>query len=85
MQNYTHRDVVLFAIDCGASMHERVDGEVPLLVALRAAVRLMEMKLVSAPKDHVGVLLWNTVRFYPNLGGVTHGHREPWRIPAPYD
>lgn len=65
-------------------MHERADGQVPLLVALRAAARLMEMKLVSAPKDHVGILLWNTVRFCSNLGGVTHGHRDPGRIPAPH-
>lgn len=62
-QNYTHRDVVLFAIDCGPSMYEAPGAdELPLLVALRAAVKLMEMKLVSSPKDHVGVLFWNTVR-----------------------
>lgn len=62
-QSFSHRDVILFAIDCGASMHESHDGDVPLLIALRAAARLMEVKLVSSPKDHVGVLFWNTVRW----------------------
>lgn len=60
-QNYYHRDVVVFAIDCGPSMHELEGSEIPLLTALRAAARLMEIKLVSSPKDHVGILLWNTV------------------------
>ena len=83
IQNYAHRDVVLFAIDCGATMHDAAgEDEVPLLVALRAAVRLMEMKLVSSHKDHVGVLLWNTVRAPLILGGVTHGHRNTLRLQA---
>lgn len=81
IQNYAHRDVVLFAIDCGATMHDAAgEDEVPLLVALRAAVRLMEMKLVSSPKDHVGVLLWNTVRALLILGGITHGHGNTLRL-----
>lgn len=44
-------------------MHVKTDGQVesPLVMALRAAARLMEIKLVSSPKDHVGILLWNTV------------------------
>lgn len=63
-ENQYHKDIVLFVIDCGVSMHERDPGtgEVPLVTALRAAARLMEIKLVSSPHDHVGVMLWNTVR-----------------------
>lgn len=37
-------------------------GLPPLVVALQAALRLMEIKLVNSPKDHIGILLWNTVR-----------------------
>ncbi|WFD18604.1 ATP-dependent DNA helicase II subunit 1 [Malassezia caprae] len=61
-ENYYHHDSVLFAIDCGPSMHTGSDDEQgpPLLTALRAALRLMEIKLVSAPKDYVGIMLWNT-------------------------
>ncbi|WFD32123.1 ATP-dependent DNA helicase II subunit 1 [Malassezia sp. CBS 17886] len=60
-ESYSHRDVVLFAIDAGQSMHVRdSDGAVPLVTALRAAARLMEIKLVSSPKGYVGVMLWNT-------------------------
>lgn len=74
-QKYYHRDAVLFAIDCGPSMHAKGEGEQepPLLTALRAALRLMEIKLVSAPNDHVGIMLWNTVRLHTNTGHFAHG------------
>lgn len=84
-KNYYHHDSVLFAIDCGPSMHKQSDGEQepPLLTALRAALRLMEIKLVSAPKDYVGIVLWNTVRFLTNIGDVAHDVRDEARILAP--
>lgn len=82
---YYHHDSVLFAIDCGLSMHHGSDDELepPLLTALRAALRLMEIKLVSAPKDHVGILLWNTVCSLTNAGGLAHDDRDEAWLLAP--
>lgn len=57
-ERHSNRDIVLVAIDAGASM--RSDGEAPLLTALRATANLLEGKLVSAPHDHVGIVFWNT-------------------------
>lgn len=61
------RDVILFAIDCSASMHDPnyEDGAVKtshLLAALDAAMQIQKRKVVVGPNDKIGVLLFNTVR-----------------------
>ena len=56
------KDMVLFCIDAGPSMH-RINPEAAksnLHIALAAAASLMEKKLISSPHDHVGVMLFNT-------------------------
>ena len=59
-EGYFHRDAVLFVIDAGMHMHEEVEQETAFTMALRAALRFMHIKLVSSPKDYVGIMLWNT-------------------------
>mgnify|MGYP001507766563 FL=1 len=59
-EGYFHRDAVLFVIDAGMHMHEEVEHETAFIMALRAALRFMHIKLVSSPKDYVGIMLWNT-------------------------
>ncbi|WFD07297.1 ATP-dependent DNA helicase II subunit 1 [Malassezia vespertilionis] len=73
-------------------MHANVDGEIPLLTAFRAAEKLMENKLVSSPKDYVGIMLWNTAeskmttanrgRYRPNT--VEYTPIEQVNVPATY-
>ncbi|PWZ02103.1 SPOC domain-like protein [Testicularia cyperi] len=54
------KDVVLFCIDAGPSMHRtNAEGTTHLYTALSAAASLMEKKLISSPHDHVGVMLFN--------------------------
>lgn len=59
-EGYFHRDAVLFVIDAGMHMHVEVEQETAFTMALRAALRFMHIKLVSSPKDYVGIMLWNT-------------------------
>mgnify|MGYP001507838668 CR=1 FL=1 len=59
-EGYFHRDAVLFVIDARMLMHEEVEHETAFIMALRAALRFMHIKLVSSPKDYVGIMLWNT-------------------------
>ncbi|KAN0064611.1 ATP-dependent DNA helicase II subunit 1 [Thecaphora frezii] len=56
------KDIVLFCIDAGASMHavNPASGTSNLYIALKAAAGLMEKKLISSPHDHIGVMLFNT-------------------------
>ncbi|PKI83438.1 Ku70p [Malassezia vespertilionis] len=64
-------------------MHANVDGEIPLLTAFRAAEKLMENKLVSSPKDYVGIMLWNTVRYTLLIqGGIQDDDSKSRAIPA---
>lgn len=63
------RDVVLFCIDCSASMLElREDSRdnnaqtCHLLTALEAAMQFQKRKIIAGPNDSVGILLFNTVR-----------------------
>lgn len=59
-EGYFHRDAVLFVIDGGMHMHAEGEHETAFIMALRAALRFMHIKLVSSPKDYVGIMLWNT-------------------------
>lgn len=64
------RDVILFCIDCSESMFASYDDPMyedmqtcNLLSALDAAVQIQKKKVVVGPRDCVGVLLFNTVRY----------------------
>lgn len=54
------KDMVLFCIDAGPSMHRtNNEGTTHLYSALKAATSMMEKKLISSPHDLVGVMLFN--------------------------
>lgn len=54
------KDMVLFCIDAGPSMHRtNSEGTTHLYSALKAAAAMMEKKLISSAHDHVGVMLFN--------------------------
>ena len=94
-ESYFHRDAVLFVIDAGAHMHVKNpdDDETPFMIAMRAAVRFMEIKLVNSPKDYVGVMLWNTDEsrmlantkntFYPHT--LEYAPLKQVNVPTTYD
>ncbi|KZV77298.1 Ku DNA-binding complex, Ku70 subunit [Peniophora sp. CONT] len=66
----TRRDVILFAIDCSASMHKLYDDAryeddekvqtSNVLMALEAAMQIQKKKVLVGPNDSVGVLFYNT-------------------------
>lgn len=73
---------MLVAIDAGHTMRARApDGSVPLIVALRAACDLLEGKLVGAPYDHVGIVLWNTAASHMETESKSgfHAHMIEYR------
>ena len=62
--------MILFCIDCSESMLElREDPRYEnvqtchLFTALEAVVQIQKRKIVVGPRDSIGVLLFNTVRF----------------------
>jgi ATP-dependent DNA helicase 2 subunit 1 len=69
-QNYkTQKDAVLFAIDVSESMAKKPPGDggkkkgdtdSPLSAALKCAYQLMQQRIISQPKDMMGVLLFGT-------------------------
>ncbi|KAH8118175.1 ku70-like protein [Phellopilus nigrolimitatus] len=68
------RDVVLFAIDCSASMqalHDDPKNEGKqtshLLAALEAAMQIQKRKVIVGPNDAAGILLFNTTRKSENV------------------
>ncbi|KAF9522833.1 ku70-like protein [Crepidotus variabilis] len=63
------RDVILFCIDCSASMLKLYDDPnyedvqtCHLYTALEAAVQIQKRKILVGPNDSVGILLFNTSR-----------------------
>ena len=60
--------MILFCIDCSESMLELYDDPIyedtktcHLYIALEAAMQVEKRKILSAPRDSVGILLFNTV------------------------
>ncbi|OAL20797.1 hypothetical protein AYO20_11469 [Fonsecaea nubica] len=65
----TVRDAVLFAVEVNKSMlkvpqsssaSKRSDNSSPLLAALKCAYHLMQQRIISTPKDLMGILLFGT-------------------------
>ena len=64
----TVKDAILFAIDVSKSMlkqpppsdSKKADMNSPLLAALKCAYHLMQQRIISHPKDMMGILLYNT-------------------------
>ena len=62
-----HKDAVLFAIDVSASMlkppppsdSKKADTDSPAAAALKCAYQIMQQRIISTPKDMMGVLLFN--------------------------
>ena len=63
------RDVILFCIDCSASMQETYESPIyedtqtcNLASALNAVMEIEKRKIIVGPNDSVGIMLFNTVR-----------------------
>ncbi|KAJ9653778.1 ATP-dependent DNA helicase II subunit 1 [Neophaeococcomyces mojaviensis] len=84
------RDAVLFAIDVSKSMlkkppvseSRKADSSSPLEAALKCAYHLMQQRIISAPKDLMGILLYGTEtsKFY----GEDETTRGGWSFPHCY-
>ena len=85
----TVKDAVLFAIDVNKSMlkvphpksdSKKTDHSSPLLAALKCAYHLMQQRIISTPKDLMGILLYGTElsKFYDededHKGGFSFPH-----------
>lgn len=84
----TVRDAILFAIEVNDSMlksppastSRKADTNSPLLAALKCAYHLMQQRIISSPKDLMGILLYGTEasKFYAEdastSGGWTYPH-----------
>lgn len=67
--NYkAQKDAVLFAIDVSQSMlappppsdSKKADRDSATLIALRCAYQVMQQRIISSPKDMMGILLFGT-------------------------
>jgi ATP-dependent DNA helicase 2 subunit 1 len=84
------KDAVLFAIEVSESMlrkppissSKKADTNSPLLAALKAAYHLMQQRIISSPKDLMGVLLYGTEasKFYDE----DEDSRGGWSFPHCY-
>lgn len=84
------KDAVLFAIEVSPSMLQsptatggrKTDTDSPLMAALKAAYHLMQQRIIAAPKDLMGVLLYGTEasKFYNEDKETTGG----WSFPHCY-
>lgn len=55
------KDCILFAIDCGKSMlRENMEGDIPLIVALKCVRSTLLSKIDGRSSDQVGVVLFGT-------------------------
>lgn len=84
----TVKDAVLFAIEVSDSMlrkppassSKKADTHSPLLAALKSAYHLMQQRIISSPKDLMGILLYGTQasKFYDedeqSRGGWSYPH-----------
>lgn len=86
----TVRDAVLFAIEVSESMlkkpnipdSSKADKSSPLEAALKCAYNLMQQRIISAPKDLMGILLYGTEasKFYDE----DENSRGGWSFPNCY-
>lgn len=86
----TVKDAVLFAIDVSKSMLKRpdvsnskkTDSSSPLEAGLKCAYHLMQQRIISAPRDLMGILLYGTeaTKFY----GEDEISRGSWTFPHCY-
>lgn len=86
----TVRDAVLFAIEVSPSMLKKpnlpdtskADRSSPLEAALKCAYHLMQQRIISAPKDLMGILLYGTKasKFYDE----DENSRGGWSFPHCY-
>jgi ATP-dependent DNA helicase 2 subunit 1 len=69
LQNYAHqKDAVLFAIDISETMlalppasdNKKAERDSPAKAALKCAYQIMQQRIISSPKDMMGVLLFGT-------------------------
>jgi ATP-dependent DNA helicase 2 subunit 1 len=83
------KDAVLFAIEVSHSMlrkpaaaSKKSDTNSPLLAALKCAYHLMQQRIISSPRDLMGVLLYGTEesKFYDE----DEGSRGGWSFPHCY-
>ncbi|RMZ91020.1 hypothetical protein DV736_g1735, partial [Chaetothyriales sp. CBS 134916] len=84
------KDAVLFAIEVSPSMLKKpaasplkkADTHSPLLAALKCAFRFMQQRIISSPKDLIGVLLYGTeeTKFYDDNEDACDG----WSFPHCY-
>ncbi|RMZ83569.1 hypothetical protein DV738_g1128, partial [Chaetothyriales sp. CBS 135597] len=84
------KDAVLFAIEVSPSMlkkpatatSKKADTSSPLLAALRCAFQFMQQRIISSPKDLIGVLLYGTeeTKFYD----ADEDARGGWSFPNCY-
>ena len=84
------KDAVLFAIEVSDSMLEKppnsgskkADTNSPLLAALKCAYHLMQQRIISNPKDLMGILLYGTesTKFYDEDEATKGG----WSFPHCY-
>ncbi|KAJ8058995.1 hypothetical protein OCU04_011977 [Sclerotinia nivalis] len=64
----TQKDAVLFAIDVSQSMltppppsdSKKADTDSPTLAALKCAYMMMQQRIISSPKDMMGIMLYGT-------------------------
>lgn len=88
----TVRDAILFAIEVSSSMLKRpdigdedsgkADSNSPLSAALRCAYHLMQQRIISNPKDLMGILLYGTER--TKFMGEDESSRGGWSFPNCY-
>jgi ATP-dependent DNA helicase 2 subunit 1 len=86
----TVKDAVLFAIEVSDSMlkvppssgSKKDDHNSPLLAALKCAYHLMQQRIISTPKDLMGILLYGTeaTKFYDE----DENSRGGWSFPHCY-
>lgn len=86
----TVKDAILFVINVSNSMlkepppsdSKRADTNSPLLAALKCAYHLMQQRIISNPKDMMGVLLYNTET--SKFQDKTENTRGGWSFPHCY-
>lgn len=89
MQDYqSQKDAVLFAIDVSGTMltppppsdSKKADTDSPTLAALKCAYQIMQQRIISNPRDKMGVLLFGTQKSKfqqdeaSNRGGLAYPH-----------
>ncbi|KAI5287048.1 ATP-dependent DNA helicase II subunit 1, partial [Ascosphaera aggregata] len=93
------RDAVLFAIDISPSMltspppskSKKADSDSPAIASLKCAYQLMEQRIISNPRDMMGILLYGTKEsqfFAEESGDIPYPHcylLQDLNVPAAED